>query len=118
MDIVLREISRRLIGRLPRERAKRPLAPTSPEQVPPPHPRRTLAAPPPPPHRAPAPLQVLCMPIYGQAAAEGEAPPILGVAQCLNKRDGKNFTLTDPNANTHPNAHPSPNPDPHPHLSP
>lgn len=33
VDIVLREISRRLIGRLPRERAKRPLAPTSPEQA-------------------------------------------------------------------------------------
>ena len=45
VDIVLREISRRLIGRLPRERAKRPLAPTSPEQVPPPHPRYTLATP-------------------------------------------------------------------------
>ena len=56
VDIVLREISRRLIGRLPRERAKRPLAPTSPEQVPPPHPRSTLAAPSPHPlcrwHRA------------------------------------------------------------------
>ena len=51
VDIVLREISRRLIGRLPRERAKRPLAPTSPEQVPPPHPRSTLAAPSPHPRR-------------------------------------------------------------------
>ena len=35
------------------------------------------------------------MPIYGQPAAEGEAPPILGVAQCLNKRDGKSFTAQD-----------------------
>lgn len=33
VDIVLREIARRLIGRLPRERAKRPLAPTSAEQA-------------------------------------------------------------------------------------
>ena len=46
----------------------------------------------PPPARA---RQVLCMPIYGQPAAEGEAPPILGVAQCLNKRDGKSFTAQD-----------------------
>ena len=35
------------------------------------------------------------MPIYGQSAAEGETPPILGVAQCLNKRDGKSFTAQD-----------------------
>ena len=35
------------------------------------------------------------MPIYGQPAAEGEARPILGVAQCLNKRDGKSFTAQD-----------------------
>ena len=46
------------------------------------------------------------MPIYGHAAAEGEAPPILGVAQCLNKRDGKSFTLTDPNPDPHPNQVP------------
>ena len=50
VDIVLREIARRLIGRLPRERAKRPLAPTSAEQVrpsptPSPSRRRTLATP-------------------------------------------------------------------------
>jgi len=46
VDIVLREIARRLIGRLPRERAKRPLAPTSAEQVLPPH----SPSPPHPPH--------------------------------------------------------------------
>lgn len=33
VDIALREISRRLIGRLPRERPRRPLAPATPEQA-------------------------------------------------------------------------------------
>merc|ERR1719230_476748 len=28
------------------------------------------------------------MPIYGKPRAEGDAPPIIGVAQCLNKRSG------------------------------
>ena len=45
VDIALREISLRLIGRLPRERPRRPLAPSSPEQVPPLHPCGTRAAP-------------------------------------------------------------------------
>ena len=35
------------------------------------------------------------MPIWGQPPAKGEAAPILGVAQCLNKRDGESFTAQD-----------------------
>lgn len=82
VDIVLREIARRLMGRLPRERAQRPLAPTSTEQVrllPPTPPRhRTLAAPSPYPRRTlaarlPHPRRTLATPALQAAVWKATA---------------------------------------------